>query len=75
MLLGLLSYEAGVEGPGEVFHQVTTKEFCALDDLHRGSIDVKCTVISLCSHEVDIQLFCFVHIQRQVVDSTPVQRT
>ncbi|KAL3969338.1 regenerating islet-derived protein 4 [Sarotherodon galilaeus] len=62
-LLGLLGYGAGVEAPGEVLCQVNTEEFGALDDLHRGSINVKWTVISLCSPEV----------QSHVVDSTPVR--
>lgn len=61
-----------VEGPGEVLRQVDTKEFGALDDLHRGSNDVKWAVISPCSHEVNNHLLCFVHIQRQIVDFTPV---
>lgn len=49
-LLGLRSYGTIVEGPGEVLHQVDTKEPGALDNLHRGSIDVQWTVISPCSH-------------------------
>lgn len=55
-LLGLLSYGAGVERPGVVLGQVGTKEFGGLDDLHRGSTDVKWTVISLCSQSSP--LFC-----------------
>uniref|UniRef100_A0A3P8QSG5 Sulfide:quinone oxidoreductase, mitochondrial n=1 Tax=Astatotilapia calliptera TaxID=8154 RepID=A0A3P8QSG5_ASTCA len=66
-LLGLLGYGAGVEEPGEVLCQVNTKEFGALDNLHRGSINVKWTVISPCSPEFDNHLFCFVHFQRHLV--------
>lgn len=41
MLLGVLSYGTGVEGPGEILRQVESKEFGALDDLHRRYINVK----------------------------------
>lgn len=46
MLLGFLGYVAGVEGTSEVLCNANTKEFCALDALHRGSIDVHWRVFS-----------------------------
>lgn len=52
-LLGFLSYGACVVGPGEVLCHVNTKEFGPLDDLYKGSIDVKGTVVALWSPEVN----------------------
>lgn len=67
MVLGFLSYEAGVEGPGEILHNVNRQESGAVDDLHRGSIDDQWRVM-LQSPEVNSHLCCFVHIQREVAN-------
>lgn len=39
-LLGFLADGAGFEGPGKVLHQVNTREFGALNDGHKGSINI-----------------------------------
>lgn len=56
-----------VEGSGEVLHQMNTKVFSVLDNLHPRSVDVRWRVVSLWFPEVKNNLFSFVSIQRQVV--------
>ncbi|KAK3516059.1 hypothetical protein QTP70_004014 [Hemibagrus guttatus] len=70
-LLGFLGDGAGVARPGEVLCQVNTEEFGALDDLNVGPVDVQWRMVTLCSPEVNNHLFCFLHVQRQVVGFTP----
>lgn len=53
MLPGFLSQGAGVEGAGEVLHQVHAMEFGSLDYLPRGSIDVQWRMVTLRSLEVN----------------------
>ena len=66
-LLGFLHDGGGVEGPGNVLHQVDTEELYVLHDLHRGAVDDQWLVVPLSSPEVNKHLFGFVYIQGQVV--------
>lgn len=70
-LLNFLGYRAGVKGPEKVLHQVNSKEYPALD-VHRGSVSVWRRVVDPWFPEVDYNLFCHVHIQRQFADFVPV---
>ncbi len=49
-----------------------SKEFGVVDDLYRG-VDVQQVVIAQCLPEIHNHLFCFVHIQTQVVGFAPVR--
>lgn len=66
-----LSGVPGLQGLCKVLCDVVAQELGALD-LHRGAVDVQWCVDMLGSSKVNNNLFCFVHIEGQVVGGAPV---
>lgn len=51
-----VAFVAGVKRPSEVLHQMNTKEFGALDDVHRGAINIQQRVDVVCSSKFNNHL-------------------
>ncbi len=67
----LLGQCRGVVSPGEVLCDVYTQELGAAHSLHSRTVDGQRSMLSVHSTEVNNNLLCLLHIQREIVDTAP----
>lgn len=72
--LCLLGQRCGVIGPGEILRHVRPQELDAAHPLHCSSVDGLWGMLRVASPEVDHNLFCVPHVQKEIVVFTPLDQ-